>query len=119
MNTLDCKTKNDILLYMISNLRFASGKVMVGDSMLVLGFRQSMQISQVWFNKSTKKWGYHVSDVEYTGVPNLGEYNSFADLLYDVSTFYAKRWHIRDEPTTINITSYANSITDFVLDACT
>ena len=73
MNTLDCKTKDDILLYMISNLRFVSGKVMVGDSMLVLGFRQSMQISQVWFNKSTNKWAYHVSDVEYMGVPNLGE----------------------------------------------
>ena len=27
MNTLDCKTKNDILLYMISNLRYVAGKV--------------------------------------------------------------------------------------------
>ena len=55
MNSSDCKTKDDILLYMISNLKFVPGNVMVGDSMQVLGFRQSMQISQVWFNKNTKK----------------------------------------------------------------
>lgn len=111
MNSSDCKTKDDILLYMISNLRIVPGKVMVGEYRQVLGFRQSMNISQVWYHKSTKKWAYHVSDDEFTGIPNMGEYNSFADLMHGVSCFYEKRWPIRNEPSTMNITAYTDSIT--------
>jgi hypothetical protein len=114
MNSHDCKTKDDILLYMISNFRFVPGNVLVGEYRQVLGFRQNMQISQVWFNKNTNKWAFHVSDDEFTGTPNMGEYDTFADLMHGVSTIYAKRWPIRDEPSTIDITSYTDSITIYI-----
>ena len=44
----------------------------------------------------------------------MGEYDTFADLMHGVSECYAKRWPIRDEPSTIDITSYTDSITIYV-----
>lgn len=82
--------------------------------MQVFGFRQSMFVSQVWYNKCTHKWAFHVSDDGYSGVPNLGEYDSYAELLYGVANFYAKRWPIADTPITIDISAYANSLCEHV-----
>jgi hypothetical protein len=111
MDASDCKTKDDILLHLISNLNFVSGEVLVDDYQQCLGFRRWMCTSQVWYNKTTKKWAYHVSDDAFKGDPNMGVYDSLAELLYGVSNFYANLWKgISNDPITINIISYADSI---------
>lgn len=93
-----CKTREDIYIYLVSNLEYVSEKVTVGNYRQVLGFRQKMWISQVWYNETDKRWGFHVSDhneIIFNCNPNMGEYNSFPELLEGVTNQYALRWGIR------------------------
>jgi hypothetical protein len=96
MNSLDCKTRNDIYLYLVSNLEYISEKPVVGDYTQMLGFRQKMMVHQVWYNTMSNKWAFHVSDDTFTGTPNMGEYDTFPELLEGVVTIYAKLWNRND-----------------------
>jgi hypothetical protein len=94
MQAEDCKTVDDVLLHLVSHLQWVHGEVCVDDWKQLLGFRRSLQTSQVWHNVSTGLWGYNVSDDEFTGSPNLRTAPTFSQLLQDVAAFYARFWKI-------------------------
>jgi hypothetical protein len=96
MRPQDCKTKEDILIYLVTNLNYIHDEVRVGDYQQIMGFRLSLCISQVWYNHLTTKWYYHVDrDMgEFTGDANMGEYISLLELLNGVTDRYYDLWKL-------------------------
>lgn len=93
MDSNQCKSRDDIYLYLVSNFQYIFENINVGDYKQILGFRQKMVCSQVWYNDKTKKWAFHVSDDEFTGLANMGEYNSFIELLNNIVDKYVHIWY--------------------------
>ncbi len=94
MDSLNCKSKHDVYVYLISNLTYIHEDVIVGDYKQVMGFRQKLYISQVWHNSKTNKWAFHVSDDAFAGAPNMGEYDSLLNLLDGVADQYVRLWKL-------------------------
>ena len=94
MKAKDCKTKDDIYMYLVSNLNSINDNVNVNNYKQILGFRDKMMVHQVWHNIETSKWAFHASDNEFIGNANMGEYNTFIELLEGVITQYAQLWKI-------------------------
>jgi hypothetical protein len=94
MRAEDCKSTDDVVQHLASELKWIDEEVKVGTWVQKMGFRRSFVISQVWYNNDTKKWAFHVSDDEYSGEPNMGSYQSFTDLLSGVAQKYASLWKL-------------------------
>jgi hypothetical protein len=94
MDSIHCKSKNDIYIYLVSNLADIKNNIFVGDYKQIMGFRKNLFISQVWYNDKTNKWGFNVSDDEFIGVCNMGEYDSFLQLLEGVANQYVFHWKL-------------------------
>ncbi len=96
MDVKDCKTIDDIVLYLVSSLQFININVQYKDWKQVLGFRRAMMIHQVWYNKESGLWAFHVSDQDdFNENPNMGTYTSLTNLLHKVSEHYKTLWTIK------------------------
>jgi hypothetical protein len=95
MRAEDCKSADDVMVHLVSHLQWVDEDVKVGPWTQKMGFRRFSFISQVWYNNETKEWAFHVSEDEYTGVPNMGIYPSFTGLLHAVAQRYASRWNVQ------------------------
>ena len=96
MDPSECKTKDDVLFHLVSNLTYIYEDKFAGEYRQVLGFRRSFSVSQVWRNRTSGTWAYHVSEDAFDGVANIGEYDTFGELLDRVADVYAKLWNIVD-----------------------
>ena len=93
MDVIDCKTKDDIILYLVSNFNYATDKIYRDDFILIMGFRRAFCCHQVWYSKLQNMYAFHIEDQdEFNGNPNMGLYNSFYELLDGVADIYYKKW---------------------------
>jgi hypothetical protein len=73
-------------------MEYIDEDIRIGDYKQVLGFRRQMMKSQVWLNMKTDTWGFHVTEYTFDGIPNMGEYNSFTELLESITKLYFDNW---------------------------
>ena len=97
MRAENCKTFDDVIQHLVSHLKWIDEDVKVGTWIQKMGFRRALFISQVWYNTETKEWAFHVSDDAYMGIPNMGIYPSFTDLLLGVAKKYTSLWKLQAE----------------------
>lgn len=94
MDAEHCVTPDDVMVHLVSHLQWIYEDVVVGDWQQRFGFRRSLTTSQVWHNRKTGQWGFHVSNDAFTGVPNIYVSDTFTTLLEEVVSFYVKAWRL-------------------------
>ncbi len=97
MRAADCKSRDDVMQHLVSELQWIDKEVNVGQWIQKMGFRRHHFTSQVWYNTTTKVWAFHVSDDDFSGEPNMGIYVSFTDLLLGVAQKYTSLWKLQDK----------------------
>ncbi len=98
---IECvKSKEDVEWYLVNALEKCNDpSVYVHDGRTYsqfFGFRRAFSIHGVFRSDDGKKYGFHVSDDGWDGqnAPNLGLYDSYAELLQGVAIKYSKRWKL-------------------------
>ena len=100
MQAIDCESKNDVLVHLVTWLEHVREDILVGDWKQLMGFRRAFCYSEVWYNHKTTKWCWHTTDGQqhdlFTGGnATMGEYSSLPKLLDGVADRYCKMWKIK------------------------
>lgn len=96
MDAKDCRTLEDIIVFLVSNLKWCDNPTAVDGWKQIMGFRRAFCIHQVW-KSDDNHFVFHVDDYEGwdpTTEPNMGRYDSFMDLLQGVAKRYHKLWMV-------------------------
>jgi hypothetical protein len=106
----ECKTKKDIYEFISEYLQL---NPIEGEHIetidneiwnIISGFRRAFSYHNVFVNKKTQQYAFHVSDGDNykqrnDGFPNFGKYNSYDEMMEGVVDKYAILWKIE---STIN-----------------
>jgi hypothetical protein len=103
ISAFDCKTKKDIHTFIIEQLNpieNAIEEIIDNESWIIThGFRRSFFYHNVFFNKKTQEYAFHVSDGDlyecrHDDFPNFGRYNKYKEMIDAVVDKYAILWKI-------------------------
>ena len=94
MKVEQCQSVDDIVVHLVANLAWIDEDVAVGVWRQRFGFRRGPWTSQAWHNTVTNEWAFHVSDGAFTGMANMGTYDTFHEMLHGVAGLYEKSWLI-------------------------
>lgn len=96
----ELKTKNDIQLFIHSNLKpVENGVEKMYDGKLWVqkyGFRRGFQIHGVYVESDSERCLFHVDEYEWKDntEPNFGVWNNFNEMLSGVAERYFKLWKL-------------------------
>lgn len=101
-DVLHLRSARDVEWYLVSHLKLCetehSETVTYENELYTysMGFRRAFCMHCVYRNDVNNKYAFHVGETLWNGLdgPNLGMYDSFAEMLQKVSLLYAVAWRL-------------------------
>ncbi len=98
MDPSTCKTRDDILKFLVSKLSWIPDGPTQKGWKQEFGYRHSYFLQDVWYHQETGRYAFHSDEYDNWNpdtTPNLGMYNSFEDMLHGVPDLYYRLWKSR------------------------